>query len=83
MQYEDESLEDFQLVIDPLKQEFKLTDYDEKEHILMYTYNAQKKELILYFSPQTGGMTVYLKALDWQNLPALQPLFHWTVDEIM
>ncbi len=83
LQYEDESLEDFQLVIDPLKQEFKLTDYDEKEHILMYTYNAQKKELILYFSPQKGGMTVYLKALDWQNLPALQPLFHWTVDEIM
>jgi hypothetical protein len=83
LQYEDESMEDFQLVIDPLKQEFKLTDYDEKEHFLMYTYNTQKKELILYFSPQTGGMTVYLKALDWQNLPALLPLFHWTVDEIM
>jgi hypothetical protein len=83
LQYEDESMEDFQLIIDPLKLEFKLTDYDQKEHILTYTYNTQKKELILYFSPETGGMTVYLKALDWQNLPALQPLFHWTVDEIM
>jgi hypothetical protein len=83
LQYEDESMEDFQLIIDPLKQEFKLTDYDEKEHILTYTYITQKKELILYLSPETGGRTVYLKALDWQNLPALQPLFHWTVDEIM
>jgi hypothetical protein len=83
LQYEDESMEDFQLIIDPLKQEFKLTDYDEKEHILTYTFNTQKNELILYFSPETFGMTVYLKALDWQNLPALQPLFHWTVDEIM
>lgn len=83
LQYEDESMEDFQLVIDPLNQEFRLTDYDEKEHILMYSYNSEKKELILNFSPQTSGMIIYLKALDWEKLPALQPLFHWTVDEIL
>lgn len=79
-QYADDSMQDFHLEIKPNKSEFILTDYDGKQMKLQYHYSENSK--ILEFKFVDYGITFYSKSLLWQDLPLLQPLFHWTVDEI-
>lgn len=79
-QYEDDSMEDYHLEISQTKQTFTLTNYDSEEIILNYQYNSENKTLQLTSSEL--GIEIQTKTLDWKSLPLLQPLFHWSVDEI-
>ena len=79
-QYQDDSMEDFRFEIDVSKKEFILTNYDGQSTVINYNYSKELKMLELHF--QDSGMTMYAKTLPWQSLPLLQPLYHWSVDEI-
>ena len=79
-QYQDDSMEDFRLEIDVLKKEFILTDYDGQRIVINYKYSKESKILELHF--QDSGMIMHAQTLPCQSLPLLQPLYHWSVDEI-
>ncbi|MRX69808.1 hypothetical protein SAMN06265349_101270 [Flavobacterium resistens] len=79
-QYADDTMEDFYLEINPIQNQFILTDYNAEKIKLQYKYSKSSKTLELY-SPELG-IRIYSKTLPWKKLPLLQPLFHWTVDEI-
>ncbi|SNR40220.1 hypothetical protein [Flavobacterium sp. ov086] len=79
-QYTDDTMEDFHLEINETENQFTLTNYDGQKIKLQYKYSENSKTLEIY-SPELG-ITIYSKSLPWRKLPLLQPLFHWTVDEI-
>ncbi|TPG45309.1 hypothetical protein [Flavobacterium pectinovorum] len=79
-QYTDDTMEDFHLEINETKNQFVLTNYNGERIKLQYKYSGNSKILEIH-SPELG-ITIYSKALPWKKLPLLQPLFHWTVDEI-
>jgi hypothetical protein len=79
-QYKDDSMEDFYLEINQTKNQFTLNNYNGEKIKLQYKYTKSLKTLELN-SPELG-IIIYSKALPWRKLPLLQPLFHWTVDEI-
>lgn len=80
LQYEDDTMEDFNLEIFPSKNEFILTNYDGDPIHVLYENSKENATLKLNFSEL--DLIVYAKALPWKEMPLLQPLFHWTVDEI-
>lgn len=79
-QYEDDEMEDFSLEINPSQKQFILTSYDGEIITLEYSYLEDSKSLEL--RSKELGWTIYFKAVDWRELPLLQPLFHWTVDGV-
>jgi len=79
-QYEDDTTEDFYLELNPSLKKITLTDYDGNKTILLYNYSIKTK--ILKLQSTDLKTIIYSKPLPWKNLPLLQPLFHWTVDEI-
>jgi hypothetical protein len=80
LQYDDDRMEDFHLEMDSSKEQFILTNYEGEKMVLPYKYSETTKTLVLEFSDL--GMMVYAESIPWRELPLLQPLFHWTVDEI-
>lgn len=80
IQYEDDSMEDFKLEIDPIKNKFILTNHEGGKNIANYKYFETSKKLELSF--EEINLILYTKALPWKKMPLLQPLFHWSVDEI-
>ncbi len=79
-QYEDNSTTDFRLEIDRKANKFRLRDYDNQVFILNYNFDTDKKELEIW--SEEVGWHLITKALPWQELPVLNPQFHWTVDEV-
>lgn len=79
-QYTDDTMEDFHLEINETKNQLTLTNYNGEKINLQYKYSETSKILEIY-SPELG-IDIYSKSLPWKKLPLLQPLFHWTVDEI-
>ncbi|MFN3916297.1 MAG: hypothetical protein ACK4K0_01030 [Flavobacteriales bacterium] len=79
-QYSDDSMEDFKLKINPDNGEFTLTDYHGKTIHLHYSFDEANQELILW--SKEYEWKIHSKALTWRKLPAIKPLFHWTVDSI-
>lgn len=79
-QYEDDSMEDYHLEISQTHQTFTLTNYDSEKIVLKYQYNSNNKTLQL--TSLELGIEIHTQTIDWKSLPLLQPLFHWTVDEI-
>ncbi len=79
LEYADGEMEDFHLKTDRAGQQFLLTTYEGDGIAVRYEYFPNTQMLVLHFA---GGWTLYSKALPWQDLPLLKPLFHWTVDEI-
>jgi len=80
LQHNDESFEDYQLEVDATRRQFILTDYDRQTMIWQYSYSEATQ--ILEITSVDLGITIYSKSLSWRELPLLQPLFHWTVDEV-
>lgn len=80
MQYEDDTAEDFYLEINQDKKEFILTNYEGVKMILKYNYSENSSTLQITFIDL--NVVIDTKSLPWKKLPLLQPLFHWTVDEI-
>lgn len=80
LQYEDDTMEDFYIEIVPSSNEFILTNYDGEQIHVFYDYSKENSTLELNFSELK--LVIYTKALPWKEMPLLQPLFHWTVDEI-
>ena len=80
IEHQDESFEDFSLEINVQKHQLVLTDYDGEKIFFGYKFSAVSK--ILELRSSELGLVIYSKSLPWQDLPLLQPLFHWTVDEI-
>jgi len=79
-QYEDDTMEDFYLEVKPSQHQFILTNYEGETITLQYKYSETSKELEI--KSVDFGWIIYSKELSWRNLPLMQPLFHWTVDEI-
>lgn len=79
-QYTDDTMEDFYLEINSSKNQFLLTNYYHEKIKLQYKYSNASK--ILELESQDLGIIIYSKSLPWKKLSLLQPLFHWTVDEI-
>lgn len=79
-QYEDDTLEDFYLEVNPIQNQFILTNYEGKTIELQYKYSETSKRLEI--KSVDLGWVIYSKVLPWRSLPLMQPLFHWTVDEI-
>lgn len=79
-QYEDFTMEDFHLEIKPAQRQMILTNYEGEKIYVHYTYFETSQILKLTFVDM--GMTLYSTSIPWRDLPLLQPLFHWTVDEI-
>lgn len=79
-QYEDDTMEDFYLEINEVKNQLILTNYNSQKIRLHYKFADHSKTLTIS-SPELG-ITFYTKSLPWKQMPLLQPLFHWTVDEI-
>lgn len=79
-QYADDSMEDFSLEIQPSQNQFILTNYEGEKITAHYMFSDKTKILELDFD--TLNLTIQSKALPWEELPLLQPLFHWTVDGI-
>jgi len=73
-------MEDFKLEIDPIKNKFILTNHEGGKNIANYKYFETSKKLELSF--EEINLILYTKALPWKKMPLLQPLFHWSVDEI-
>ncbi|OXA85702.1 hypothetical protein [Flavobacterium hercynium] len=79
-QYADDTMEDYYLEINETRNQFTLINYNGEKIILNYKFAKNSKTLTIY-SPELG-INIYSKLLPWKKLPLLQPLFHWTVDEI-
>lgn len=77
-QYEDDTLEDFYLEVN--KNQLILTNYEGEKITLQYKYSETSRELEI--KSVDFGWIIYSKELSWRKLPLMQPLFHWTVDEI-
>lgn len=75
-QFYDDSFLDYHVVIKP--NQLILTDYDHQTLECPYQYTKSHGELILY----TNKKALVFNALPWNDLPLLQPLFHWTVDDL-
>lgn len=79
-QYENDAMQDFYFEINIDKREFILHDYDGQTSEIRYEYDESSKILTLHFVEK--DLIIEAKALLWKELPLLQPLFHWSVDEI-
>ena len=53
---------------------------DIKKIIANYKYFETEKKLELNF--KESNLILHTKSLPWKKMPLLQPLFHWSVDEI-
>jgi nitrogen fixation-related uncharacterized protein len=79
-QYDDDSMEDFKLDIDTVRNMLNLTDYDGNSFAL--AYKVDKASNSIEIKSIDLGWIINSHPLPWKDLPLLQPLFHWTVDEI-
>jgi len=80
LQYQDDTTEDYYLETNQTNNSFTLIGYDGKKLKVVYNYSEIGKKLELHFVDLNVQITS--KALNWKNLPLLQPQFHWTVDEL-
>lgn len=80
IQHLDESFDDFSLEINAQKHQLVLTDYDGEKIVFSYKYSPVSR--VLELRSAALGLVIYSKSLPWQDLPLLQPLFHWTVDAV-
>lgn len=80
MQFSDDTMEDFKLKIDPNEGTFILYTYNDETISFKYKYNTSHKKLII--QSEDLGWEITSKELPWKSLPLLQPLFHWTVDDV-
>ena len=71
---------DYKLEINQIKNTFILTDYELNKTTIRYSYS--KRDRILKLSSNINGIEIIIKtkAINWQQIPALQKQFHWTVD---
>lgn len=79
-QYKNDSMQDFYFEINPGKNKLILQDYDGQTSEILYSYDANSEILKLYFIEK--DLIISAKLLPLKDLPLLQPLFHWSVDEI-
>lgn len=79
-QNQQEEMTDYKLEINQIKNTFILTDYELNKTTISYSYS--KRDRLLKLSSTKNGDTLMIKtkAINWQQLPALQKQFHWTVD---
>lgn len=69
---------DYKLRINPAKNELSLIDYDGSETILEFEYD--KVEGLLTFSNKDSDFFVKSETVNWREMPALQQLFHLSID---
>ena len=73
---------DFKLYIDTINHQFRTLDYQGNMMSLPFNYDSRDSLLELQYVYQDSIYLLKGKALDWKQLPALAPQFHWAVDEI-
>jgi hypothetical protein len=73
---------DYKLAFDKTNR-MNLTRYDKKNLDIDYKWNAINKTFELQFSDdEDDRYSIKARSLDWKNMPALRPQFHWMVDEV-
>lgn len=77
-QYRDESMEDFHFKWS--ENAFILSNLEGETFVLSYTYNQESGDLRI--TSDLLKLRLNGQAIPWKNLPALKPLFHWSVDQI-
>ncbi|GAB2815246.1 hypothetical protein [Ferruginibacter profundus] len=79
-QNQQDVMQDYKLGYDKTDTTFTITDYQFKETILSYNYNASDGILTLQYFSNGKALQLIGKAIDWRKLPALKKDFHWTMD---
>jgi hypothetical protein len=79
-QNQQDEMTDYKLEINPIKNTFILTDYELNKMTISYSYSKRNRLLRLSFTKNGDTLLIKTKAINWQQLPALQKEFHWTVD---
>lgn len=77
-QFRDDSMEDFHFKI--RANEFILSDLEGNTFTLFFTYDEYSGKLII--TSELLRLRLSGHQIPWRNLPALKPLFHWSVDEV-
>jgi hypothetical protein len=80
MQYADDTMEDFKLIVDSSENTLTLITYEGEELEFTYSFDNVSGELII--RNESVGINIETIAIPWKELPVLQPLFHWTVDGV-
>jgi len=79
-QDQEDALQDYHLEIDSNHHFLILTNYQLKQKKI--GYSISKDSLItLHYITNGKEYTLVAKALQWQQMPALQKQFHWAIDE--
>jgi hypothetical protein len=82
-QFADFEFTDFKVELDEMNEQLIITNYDGKVNTLNYRlYQGDETFLELYTYTVSGRKELWIKAkqLNWQELPAVQDDFHWTID---
>ncbi len=81
-QNQNDQLQDFKLDIDLLNQQFYLTDYQQKQSVLAYHYQAEEEILYVQYFYNDQAYWLKTRPLAWRSLPALQNDFHWMIEGV-
>ena len=81
-QYASDSMQDYRLSIDTGTSRMFLVDYQKQAFELGFHFNAADSVMEIRFPPGENSRSIRGKALDWEQLPALQPAFHWTIESV-
>ena len=68
------------LIVDPSGNNLTLINCEGEELEFTYSFDNATGELII--RDESVGINIETVAIPWRELPALQPLFHWTVDGV-
>jgi len=79
-QYADDRMEDFTLHIDSMAHRLTLTPYKSQQILLAYRFDKASGKMEI--QSDALGVVIHGQAIAWRALPLMQPLFHWTVDEV-
>lgn len=79
-QKNNEVMVDYKFHIDTINKQFYLQDYQLKITKLKYTYHYQDSTLLLQYFENNKDFLLYLKPINWKDLPALKNEFNWTVE---
>lgn len=82
VQYENGKTQDYELAYDASAGLWELIDIQTKARNLLNYYILADGSLRLVGKMEGAVLEVFLKKLDWRNLPLLQQEFYWTIDEI-
>ena len=81
-QYQNDTMQDYKLELNQIKNQFVLTNYNLKQTTIDYKYSSKDSLLTLKYKMDDTTYQIKTKQLNWKALPLLQHNFHWTIEGI-